>query len=135
MSDQIVTLDSCHYRLEDNGTCILSGWMYTEGEPQVQVRAGHVPVECTMTRWARPDALAARPDLPFPDENAGFEIRIRNMEQIFSIADSLRARIFCDGQSFPLIQKTMKQVIKEYYEDTINYYMECRCNNALFFIR
>ena len=125
MSDQIVTLDSCHYRLEDNGTCILSGWMYTEGEPQVQVRAGHVPVECTMTRWARPDALAARPDLPFPDENAGFEIRIRNMEQIFSIADSLRARIFCDGQSFPLIQKTMKQVIKEYYEDTINYYMEC----------
>ncbi|MDO4272824.1 MAG: glycosyltransferase family 2 protein [Eubacteriales bacterium] len=126
MDDRIVILDSCRYSVKDNGTCILRGWMYMgDDEPSVQVRADHIPLECSMTRWARPDVLAARPELIFPDENAGFEIRIPNMEHIFSLAESLRVRICYDRESLPVMQKDMKQVKSEYYGDTLNYYMEC----------
>ena len=111
MDDHVVILDSCHYSVKDNGTCILTGWMFTEEEePFVQVRVDHIPLECRMKRVPRPDVLAARKDLDFPDENAGFEVRIPNMEQIFSLAKTFRARIICGRESYPLIQKAMAQV-------------------------
>ena len=126
MDDHVVILDSCHYSVKDNGTCILTGWMFTEEEePFVQVRADHIPLECRMKRVPRPDVLAARKDLDFPDENAGFEVRIPNMEQIFSLAKTFRARIICGRESYPLIQKAMAQVREEYYADTLRLFMEC----------
>ncbi|MDO4338126.1 MAG: glycosyltransferase family 2 protein [Eubacteriales bacterium] len=125
MDDHIVILDTCDYTLKGNGTCILRGWMYVgEEEPQVQVRADHIPLECSMTRNARPDVLAAMPELQFPDENAGFEIRISNMEPVFSLAHSLRVRICCNGESLPVLKKDMDEVRDEYYSSTIRYYIE-----------
>lgn len=126
MEDHVVILDTCHYNIKENGTCILTGWMCTgDDEPFVQVRADHIPLECRMKRVPRPDVLAARPDLDFPDEKAGFEIRIPNMEQIFSLAKTFRVRIICGRESVPLVQKEMDQVRQEYYADTLRLFMEC----------
>ena len=127
MDDHVAVLDSCQYTRKDNGTCILTGWMCVNEEaeePYVQVRAEHTPVECTMIRTPRPDVPAARGDLHFTTENMGFEIRIPNMEQIFYVADSLRVRICCAGETFPILQKEMEQVRREYFDDTIRYYVE-----------
>lgn len=127
MDDHVVVLDTCQYERKDNGTCVLSGWMCVNEEreePYAQVRVQHTPVECTMVRTPRPDVLSAREDLHFKDENVGFEIRIPNMEQLFYVADCLRVRICCAGEAFPVLQKDMEQVRKEYYEDTIRYYVE-----------
>lgn len=127
MDNHVVILDTCQYVRKDNGTCILSGWMFVDEEreePYVQARAQHTPVECFMTRTKRPDVLEARKDLPFTKEEVGFEIRIPNMEQIFYVADCLRVRICCGEESFPVLQKDMEQVRKEYFEDTIKYHVE-----------
>lgn len=126
MENPIVILDTCDYELCENGTCVLRGWMYFEDESDVsvQVRADHIALECRMLRKARPDVLAARPDLFFEDENPGYEIRIPNLEQIFSLAKSLRVRICCENESFPLLQMPMEEVKKAYYQATIRYHME-----------
>lgn len=126
MEDHVVTFDTCHYNIKENGTCILTGWMYTKGEaPSVQVRADHIPLECRLKRIPRPDVLAARPDLDFPDENAGFEIRIPNMEQIFPLAKTFRVRMICGRESIPLVQKEMEQIRQDYYADTLRLFVEC----------
>lgn len=126
MDTPVVVLDACRYSVKENGTCILRGWMYTgEEEPFVQVRADHIPLECKMNRTVRLDVLSARPDLAFPDEKAGFEIRIPNLEQIFSIASSLCVRICCDGEAFPIMQKEMEQVKTEYLGDSLQYHFDC----------
>ena len=126
MDDHIVVLDTCDYELNKNGTCVLRGWMYVgyEEEPAVQVRADHIPLECSMTRQVRRDVVAARTDIPFEDDNAGFEIRIPNLEQVFSLADSLRVRICCGRETLPVVQKEMKEVREEYYQSTIRYNLE-----------
>ena len=126
MDDRIVVLDTCDYELNKNGTCVLRGWMYVdyEDEPSVQVRADHIPLECSMTRHVRRDVTAARTDLHFEDDNVGFEIRIPNLEQVFSLADSLRVRICCGRETIPVIQKEMKEVREEYYRSTIRYNIE-----------
>lgn len=126
MSDYRVTVDTCNYTRRQNGTCIIKGWMYTgDQEPEVQVRAGHTPLSCTVTRTERPDVLEALPEIAFPDVKAGFEICIENIENLFSLAESIRVRICCGGESFPVMQKDMEQVKKEYFQDTLQYYMEC----------
>lgn len=126
MSECKVTVDACRYRRKHNGTCIITGWMYTgDMEPEVQVRAGHAPLACKVVRTERPDVLDALPQLPFPDANAGFEIYIENIENLFSLAESLRVRVCCGNESLPVMQKTMEQVKEEYFQDTLLYYMEC----------
>lgn len=127
MENHVVILDTCQYMMKDNGTCVLSGWMCVDEdreEPYAQARAQNTPIECFMTRMPRPDVIEARKDLHFTNENVGFEIRIPNMEQIFYVADCLRVRICCGGKSFPIMQKEMSQVRKEYFEDTIKYNVE-----------
>ena len=125
MADPIVVLDTCEYERKNNGTCILRGWLYAgEEEAVVQARADHVPLECSMTRHARLDVLSARSDIPFPDEQAGFEVRIANVESLFSISQCLRVRIAIGRESFPLMKKEIEQVKEEYYQDTIRYHIE-----------
>lgn len=125
MDDHIVILDTCDYELKNHGTCILRGWMYAgDEEPQVQVRADHIPLNCTVERIPRLDVLSARPELPFKDENAGFEIRIPNVEHILSLAKMLRVRIIAGEETYPILQKDMEEVRKEYYSGTIRYHIE-----------
>ena len=126
MSECRVTVDACKYQRKNNGTCIITGWLYTgDLEPEVQVRADYAPISCRVVRTERPDVLAALPQLSFPDVNAGFEIYIENIENLFSLAEFLRVRFCCGKESIPVMQKTMEQVKKEYYQDTLQYYMEC----------
>lgn len=126
MSEFRVTVDACKYQRKNNGTCVITGWLYTgDLEPEVQVRAGYAPLACRVVRTERPDVLEALPQLSFPDVNAGFEIYIENIENLFSLAESLRVRVCCGNESIPVMQKTMEQVKNEYYQDTLQYYMEC----------
>lgn len=121
-----VVLDTCEYREEENGLCVLRGWMYTADQaPTLQVRADYEEIEGNMTRYARPDVLKALPKLPFPDSNAGFEIRIPNLRAVFQNAKTLRVRICCGEENFPLIQKSLEQVKAEYVQDSVRYFMEC----------
>ena len=126
MENHVAVLDACDYEMENNGTCILRGWFYAPEmeELSVQVSAEHVPVHVTLLRVPRPDVLGARPDLSFPDENAGFEIRIPDIEQISSLAGSLRVRLLLGGEGIPLIQKEMAVVKQEYYHATLRYHLE-----------
>lgn len=127
MSDSIVIVDTCSYSRKDNGTCIITGWVYfpeEEEEPYVQVRADHLPMECTMDRVRRPDVLDARTDLDFKTENVGYEIHIPNIETLFQISQSLRVRICCGDKNYPILQKSLKEIRKEYYKDTIKYFIE-----------
>lgn len=126
MENHVAVLDACDYEIENNGTCILRGWFYAPETEKlsVQVRAEHVPVHGTLLRVPRPDVLGARPDLSFPDENAGFEIRIPNIEQISSLAGSLRVRLLFGEESLPLIQKEMAVVKQEYYHATLREHLE-----------
>lgn len=126
MENPIVILDTCDYEVSEHGTCVLRGWLYFEDESdlQVQVRADHMAVECSMTRKERPDVLAARPDLFSGEALPGYEIRIPNLEQIFSLAESLRVRIWCEHESFPLLQISMEEIKQKYCQSTIRYHME-----------
>ncbi|MDO4306543.1 MAG: glycosyltransferase family 2 protein [Eubacteriales bacterium] len=127
MNESIVIMDTCGYFRKDNGTCVITGWLYfadEEEEPYVQVRADHLPMECTMIRVRRPDVLEARTDLDFKTEKVGYEIHIPNMETIFQISECLRVRICCGDESYPILQKSLKEVQKEYYKDTIKYFIE-----------
>ena len=126
MDDHRVVLDSCQYELDHNGTCILKGWMYMgDGQPEVQVRVGNTPLKFSLTRTKRPDVLLALPQLSFPDENAGFEIRIENMDGVFFLGETLRVRVICEGETYPVLQKTAEEMREECYKNTIHYYMEC----------
>lgn len=125
MDEYMVTLDGCDYSFAENGTCILRGWMFLgEEEPELQVRADRRELTAVLRRTPRRDVLAALPKVAFPDENAGFEICITDIERLFETGETLRVRIRCGEQSFPLIQKSMEQVKKEYYDSTIRYCVE-----------
>lgn len=121
-----VTIDSCEYRKEDGGVCILRGWLYMgDFQPELQVRADHEEISGELTRYPRPDVLNTLSQLSFPDENAGFVVRITHLEEIFQRAQTLRVRFVCQGQKFPLIQKSLEQMREEYVRNSIRYYIEC----------
>lgn len=126
MDDHRVILDTCDYELSNNGTCILTGWMYMGSEePEIQVRAGHTPLKFDVVRKKRPDVLAALPQLDFPDDNVGFQIRIENMEAVFSLGETLRVRVCCGKETYPILQKSAQEMREECFKNTIHYYMEC----------
>lgn len=125
MNDYRVVLDSCRYNFNHNGTCVMTGWMYTgTEEPEIQIRAGHTPIACSVVRTKRPDVLEALPELDFPDENVGFEVTVENLESLFSLGETFRARVCCKEKTYPLTQKTVEQMKEEYYQDTLTYYIE-----------
>ena len=111
MDDQIVVLDSSYFLGKEQGTLVLRGWMYVGNAlPEIQARAGRRKVSARLTRTARPDVCAARPDLAFPNGQAGFEIRLPEMEPLFASEETLRVRILAGGRSFPVLEKSLQEL-------------------------
>ena len=121
MSDHIVVLDSCYFTKKDGGTCILRGWMYIgyENKPFAQARADREEVWCELRQMARPDVRAARPDLPFVNDQVGFEIRIPGMEALFERGGDLRVRIVSGEGTYPVLEKSVSELHKMYQDSTL----------------
>lgn len=118
MNDDIVVLDSCYFLGKAQGTLVLRGWMYTGWEEaQVQARVGHTAVPAAIWRTARPDVCAARPDLDFPNAQAGFEIRIPQLLPYLSSDEMLRVRVCAGERSLPILEKSFRE-LKDIYRDS-----------------
>lgn len=121
MNDYMVVLDSCCFTKNEQGTCLLRGWMYVgyEDDPIVQARLQKEEAACELRRMARPDVRAARPDIPFINDQVGFEIRIPQMEQLFQKKGTLRVRIVSQGKSYPVLEKSVDELQEMYQDSTL----------------
>ena len=120
MNDDIVVLDSCYFLGKEEGTLVLRGWMYTNNEePVVQARAGRHNVKAVLSRTARPDVCAARPDLVFPNAQAGFEIRIPSLLPYLSSEETLRVRVCAGEKKLPVLEKSFQELNKIYRESSL----------------
>ena len=117
-----VVLDSCQYDLKENGCLTLKGWIYSgEEQAKIQVRLGREPLDCEIRRVKRPDVIKALPRHHFPDEYAGFEIHISDLKDLLARGETLRIRILTTEKTFPLLQRTMPQLQRDYERSTLRY--------------
>ncbi len=112
----MIVLDATYFLKTDNGALILRGWSDLGGKDALSACAdvNGQEIPCLFRRVPRPDVIASRIDLTFPDDLPGFEIRIPDLTDHFPMEGDLTILLSAGTNRYSVYQRDGKQLCSDY---------------------